>query len=680
MNGYHFSGIGLVACLCMGLVLSPSVAEEPLRVVPQLGWGDVGLASPDGSLFATGIRQYGSHSIKLVSKQGNLLWAIPPYPLDAAFSPDGKWLAACGIDDGWLLDLKSCKLQTFPAFRGLLIAFTPDSQKVLVVRRSPYERDRAKEPVDEGLFVYDLNTRQTARFPVGMDVPQVLEVQPDGKTVRVRGAHGNPMSHFGGSMGKAEETIHLDTGKTERDWGPLVQGRTTAADSGAIERIADPPLAKLPPVDAKKSVPQGLGEFWWNEVSGLCVHAGAGTKAWDIRGAQFLGTLGTEDGLSEISGFLGPDAILAHAWENHKQYLSLVDVRSGRIVTTRLPLYSALPSPDGKSILVQSNPRKEQENRLVELFHVPPGEPFYSEASDFHARRVWSGNGQYVACLRPRSAGPGVRIISAADGKFVEIALADVIASHTTGKDRPPPIWVLVLDDSGDQLAAGMGWTDSGFFAVASRKTGRVETVIDGLPKLVHALQFIGPDRLLTGTMSGRVQLWDLHRRQPLWTTETNQEPLQFGYIPGGPYVVCGHFGRSGTVLRLEDGKIMYKTRPLRSGGDSNVLLPWTQPQLIGRGLWALEMDPESMQVRLVEIATGRVALTYCALPDSQWIIYTPSGDWDGSDHIHDWVKFFDGLKPVAPQEADRRHRRQAIQAVAKQVFSDSDPKDNKRP
>jgi WD40 repeat protein len=672
VDHYLFDVIGLLSTFCVGSFSTGSAAEEPLRPVPQVGWASVGVASPDGSLFATGTTQYGTHLIKLVSKQGDLLRTIPlSPPTDTAFSPDGQWLAACGADEGLLLNLKSCELRYLPALCGSLVAFTLDSQKVLIVRRRGgiYGRPRVKEATDEGLFVYDLNVRQSARFPVDMDVPLRLEVVPDGKTVRVIGAHGNPGTHTAPIMGKAEETIHLDTGKTERDWGPATKGWIGPGD--------DPRHCQLPPAEGKKSFNPEPKGFCWSEASGLCVEYGIGSPnevVWDIRQGRFLRTLGKEIDPRTISGFLGSDAILATAWSGRESHESLVNVRTGQVSPTAVvKALTCSPGPDGKSFLVidpRQKPSKGKSRPIrLELYHLSLNEPIYTENVDrFIHPCAWSRDGQYLACASAEGP-PTVRVVSVANGKFEEISLADTMAKHVPEKPYSRiGIKVFDFDNSGQWLAVGMGDTESGLVAIANRKTRRVETVLASFPIWVTALRFVGPDRLLAGTWHGRVQLWDLRQQKPLWTTETGRDLVRFGYIPGGPYVVCGHHGQSGTVLQLENGKVHYRTSRLWGGGN---LVPdnWIQPQLIGRGTYGLEIDSESMQVRLTDLSAGVPVLTFCALPDDQWIIYTPDGDWDGSEQVHDWVKFCNGLKPVSPAVAERWHRRERIEAALKQAF-----------
>ena len=585
-------GIAFIAPLLLAPLLAASAAEPPVRVVPQIGWAGQGLASPDGSLFVAGMGDYDSHSLRLVSKEGILLWTLPLVnPSSAAFSPDGNWLAACGSCEGLLLNLKTCELRFVPDLHGLLASFTPDSRKLLIVRRSS-----GRDAADGGLLVFDLNPRRTGRFPVEMSVPQTMEVLADGKTVRVRGAHGNPAMHVP-RMGKAEETIHLDSGKTERDWGPL--------DHGWMGQGKDPRLVPMPAV-ASQMRTYGPRELYWNEASGRCL---LGTAAvWDIRGGRLLRDFGPYD-LSSVHGFLDGNTLLASIWKDNRESLALVDVRSGKALPTGLASQRVLPSPDGKSVLLAPN-RGDPSDGQVELYHVSPDRPIYRQTGDMGAwdTAAWSRDGQYLACSFSPKAAPAVRLVSTADGQFVEIPLAEVIAAHTTQPESSPRLWRLALDDSGERLAVSLAGPDRGLVIIANRQTRLVESVLDGLSNLVNAIQFVGRDRLLTGSSSGRVQLWDLAGRRPLWTTETKAEVVQFGYVPGGPNVVCCNLFRSGTVLRLNDGKLVYKTPALR-GGDSSVTLPWTQPQLIGRGDWALEMDSESMQVRLVEIATGRVAL-----------------------------------------------------------------------
>jgi hypothetical protein len=173
---------------------------------------------------------------------------------------------------------------------------------------------------------------------------------------------------------------------------------------------------------------------------------------------------------------------------------------------------------------------------------------------------------------------------------------------------------------------------------------------------------------LLTATLHPGIQLWDIKNRRTLWTTYSIL-PEQFGYVPGGPYVVCGRLRQSGTVLNLSDGKILRNTCTLLRNGEPPPGLSWSQSQLIADGTWALEMVPETPLVRLVAVATGEVLLTFCTLPKEQWIVYTPDSQWDGSERVTDWVRFYRGLQPLETHQIEALRNRAAIETALRRVF-----------
>jgi WD40 repeat protein len=681
--------IASLLLLSLGTLYPQLMAAEPLRVVPQYGWvqsqepdnqakppggfgttlgsrpDSGGIVSPDGELFVASSQIY-DHSFKLVSKRGDLVWKLPLFhPSDVSFSPDGKWLAACGADDGFLLDLKACELRRFPAFRGQLISFTRDSQKILIVLRVlPDFPKAATNAEDDGLRICDLNARQIARYPVKMSVPHRLETLPDGKSIRIHGVHGDPRMHVP-VMGKAAETIHLETGKTEQDRGPT--------ERGYIGRGDDPRRVRLPAADKKKTFGSQPNGLCWNASSGLCVQYGYESAAWDIRHGKFLRTLDTRINGYTISGFMGADSVLG-ASMNEKSPISLVNLHTGKVSPTGVVEVRTSPGPDGNSLVVMTDLSAGEKQRL-ELYRLNDRQPIFTDVADGHSLLSfgWSRDGKSLAYVHGRRT---LRIVSTTDGRFEEISLADVTTSWDSKSGEPLSVWKLEFDELGQWLAIGLGEMKSGRVAIVNCRKRRIEIQLEGFPIWVNALRFVGPDRLLTGTHSGRVQLWNLRQQQVLWTTETGQSLIQFGSMNTDTYVTCGHLFHSGTVLRLEDGKTVYRTSPLTAGGNS-VPVPWTHPQLIGHGAWALEMDPESMQIRLIDVLTGLTSLTYCALPGSQWIVYTPMGDWDGSARVHDWVNFYNGLNPVSADEAEHRHRREPIDAILKHVFPADDSSGN---
>ncbi len=106
----------LAAALCVISTKHPLGAEEPIRVVFQLGWPAEGRCAPNGGWYAS----VGEASVRLVEAQHvAIAWTIPlREPHDVAFSLDGHRLAACGAQRGFLLDLRSCELRYLPSLNS----------------------------------------------------------------------------------------------------------------------------------------------------------------------------------------------------------------------------------------------------------------------------------------------------------------------------------------------------------------------------------------------------------------------------------------------------------------------------------------------------------------------------------------------------------------------------------
>jgi WD40 repeat protein len=652
----HRLPICILLAAALGAILTkrPLGAVEPFRIVPQLGWPAEGRFAPNGGLYA-GV---GSDSVRLVDAQHvALAWTIPlQQPHDVAFSRDGHRLAACGAERGFLLDLRSCELRYLPEFRGLLVAFLSGSEKLLVVRAAAKRPHPLEAPDDNELFVYDLAGRQQARYPVAMSVPRVLTVSPGDQTVRIAGLYGNPQMHVP-RMGPCEQTVSLVTGRSAERRGPVEGGWPKPQD--------DHTLVKLPSVPPDKMLNQRAGELYWSETSGRCVVYGSGlTNAWDVRAGRFLASLGKQDQVSGISGFLSSDTILANAWKDGQCRLSMVDVRTGQVVLTRLEPAVSLPAPDGRHFTARTGWYSGQKEWL-ELYSVPLGQPLFRKPFD---RAVmgpsgWSHTGRYFVWSRARGPEAAVLLVHATDGKVETIKLGDLFPRHTENDGWRLQVWSHDLDDGTGRMAVGTGRDPhTGSVAIVRLADKKTETLLERFPSWVTAVRLMTGNCLLTATGDGLVQLWDLRRRKPLWSTPTQEQVVQFGFLPGSPLVVCVNMFRSASVLRLEDGALLRRTDRIL-GSDSTI-------QLISGGKLALEMAHESLEVRLTEAVSGTPLLGYCPLPDGQWLVHSPQGDWDGSERVHDWVRFYRGLSLLSPAEAEQHRNPAAIRAVLKQAFS----------
>jgi hypothetical protein len=349
----------------------------------------------------------------------------------------------------------------------------------------------------------------------------------------------------------------------------------------------------------------------------------------------------------------------------------MIDARTGAITQTSLERAITSPAPDGRrftALFWQGPPEKQ----WLGLYAVPPGEPLYREdhARPGHTIQAWSPDGKWLVRSPWRAKQSVLHAVRTADGPAKEIALGDLPGDPQDG-NRPPALWSLAVDGKPGLVAAGLGSSHMGMVILNDLASGARLAVLDGFPIWVQSVCFVGPGRLLTGTYGGRVQLWDLKEKKPLWTTDTKEEVIQFGLVRGGPYAVCVHLYRSASLVRLEDGTVVRRT-PRLLGSDSSAKLPWVYPALLGNGTLALEMAPDAMQLQLVDVATGAARLTLCAMPEDQWIVYTPEGAWDGSPGIHAWVKFYRGFESLAPTEADRHRSRVKIETAVHTVFGDA--------
>jgi len=666
------------AILRHGNVAAAAPNEPPVRIVPQLRWVGDERTSPDGTLAVSRgspHSEYGDSVLLIDIQKRCLLWDIPlEHPNNTAFSPDGKWLAACGDKQGFLLDLRSCRLQYRTDLCGFLLQFSPDSTKLAVVRCGYRQYPDGK---DCGVFVFDLAGKELSHYPAGMKQSVDLTFSADGKTLHLLGFDEMP-----GSIDKPPDllgvshTINLETHKSEVKYGPIDH--------------RDPDVADRHPPPRETTFERKSEQLYWNDASGLCVLPGTGspdgdrTKVWDIRAGRFVRTLSTKRSHDRwgnaitVSGFVRPDVILASPWKNRQQGCSLIDLRTGEIT----PLLNDVGKMNTWCCLVgqyftvgiphipDPSDASCQEKRRLELYTVSsPDVPLYHEdmnAPDY-GPMAWPHDGKYLFSSTRTGANVGVRIIRTADGKFEEIRLAQSVVKYVKKKGDYPRIRSLDSDDANARLAISMSTSDIGWVVVVNMADKKVETVLEGFPYWVNAVRFVGPQRLLTATLHPGIQLWDIKNRRTLWTTYCIL-PEQFGYVPGGPYVVCDRLCRSGTVLNLSDGKILRNTCTiLRAGNPLN--LSWIQPQLIADGTWALEMVPETPLVRLVAVATGEVLLTFCTLPKEQWIVYTPDSQWDGSERVTDWVRFYRGFQPLETRQIEALRNRAAIEAALRRVF-----------
>jgi hypothetical protein len=354
--------------------------------------------------------------------------------------------------------------------------------------------------------------------------------------------------------------------------------------------------------------------------------------------------------------------------------LSLIDLVSGTVAPTPLPSCrtncSSWPSPVGSHVAIH---RSGQDSLTVHA--LPSGNEIARVKLhvSFIEPAAWSANGEtFVATGRGTDG--GLFVISTERRSVTYVDVAAMIgpadgASFVTSVD---------VDDDGRRAVVGLGRADGrAALVVVDLKTNLCESIFDGRRGWVGAVHFVGRelpsapsvepelDRALVA-LGTTVELWDLRRRKALWRTHTDSNVVQFA--KRGGRVVVSHLFRGGTVLGLADGAVRRATDSLRSS-DTDVVLPWTNPELVGDGSVAIEVNPDQLELTLVTADRGEALLTYTALPDDQWIIHTEAGAWDASPGASPWIRFYRGSQPVARGDAERSRSRAAIDAVLARAF-----------
>ena len=463
--------------------------------------------------------------------------------------------------------------------------------------------------MESGLFVFDTGARQLARLPVAMDAPYSLKIRPTARRPISAVRMATAMHVL--RMGQAEETINLDTGKTEGDWGPV--GR------GWIGRGKDPRLVLMPDASARTAKRRSAGTLL-DESSGSC--ALDVFTVGDIRRGRLLRDFRPHYPAS-VYGFSSRDTLLAMFWQDGRERLVQVNMRSGKQSPTAIAAPLAQAAPDGKSILVAPGPAVTANGQL-ELYRVPPDEPIYQQSGDLrrmeHGRRA--ARRPIPGLLGGQQGVPCVRLISTADGRYVEVPLADFVAAHAKQIDAPPRVWRLALDDSGGRLAVAMAGPDRGLVGVASRKKRpAIRRCWRACPIWSMPCYSSAAIRLLTGSSKTPAATLGPSSPPPALDGRNEGAGRAIRLRAGSPNVVCCNLYRNGVVLRLEDGKAVYKSPPCAD--ELTLLFPGRSRSCSAAANGAGD-GRQSMQLRLVELATGRVALTYCGLSEGQWIASRP--------------------------------------------------------
>lgn len=658
--------------------------SQHIRVVPQFAWEKEGRVSPDGK-FAACISKYKRASVRVVDVANRCLgWHISlPEARDIAFSSDGRYLAGCGKNCGFILDLTTGKTSCVETLQGSLLAFSPNSQTLFLLR---YNSDSGRAA---SLHILDLAGVANKKYVLSMSCPELIEFSPDGSSVTVYGMDGNRAMHVP-RMSKVVQVIDLQT------WDAHIEKSAPVRGCPRSRRVAK--HDSIIPCDMRATSGQNFQGLFWDEATGILVVHGAGSpeggvlKAWSLRDGRFLGTVGTRNEVNDVGGFLRPGILVANAWNEGKKTLTLLNLQGKQRTHTQIEGKRFVPSPDQRHVAVVSD-----KLRIWDL--VSKQKVLETEGPSKHALYRWSPKGNFFVRVGWKRDDSSFVEICYRDGRLARVSAPDVKQAKpmptiteaqyklagTMGTSQEAyekmkqreyaskvrsrcMIWSTAVSPDSSKLALGVGNLEQGRAVVWDITGEQVLAELGGFTEWVQDVLFFQEGLVLCGSLEGKIRLWNYSANEVVWETDMRREFICFGHVPGSRYVVCQHQDRAGTVLDLQHKWVIRHTKPLKSS--SHRRTSWTNPMLVDGGRVLVEGEPNTIQVHVTRTHEPGRSITFCPLPNDQWIIYLPTGAWMGSDQVHAWVRFYDAGRLLSVEAAEKYRNPEATKAQIAAVFA----------
>jgi len=683
-----------------------------VRIVPQFAWDEYGTLSPDGRFAATTSTRR-SQVLVVDIENHCVAWAVPLIrPKDVAFSPDGTVLAACGAVNGLVLDLQGDLLRYVPNLAGERIRFCNDGQSVLLIgaefKSPPTSRpsENATAQQVKTLLRVDLQGNILQRFSLEMQYPETIEISERTKRITVKGLYGkvNHQQPSKSITGTCEQIIDLRQGVTlSVRKGPLVQGLPADYRSATPDR--------LPPPDKGTVFDQIWYSLHYDPATTTAVIHGPSSRgklrefgilpldlsrtrgrgwsvfAWRIRDGKYLGDVGSRYGLRiiKVFGFIDEGAFVCLGVKDNTIAFDILSTGSAAPFRFRYgPLERADPYclqwPDaaicratGRAALYIPDCPDWFEGVLSMIqmagmcgFRSPRPAftgPIELPSVSLHHAMMWEPRGNYLVRLCSTRRNERYVEIRSREGKLLKKIrlqnehearkLTSGIIVESPKKRSTPAEWITCFDigAGGKKIMLGTARPAAigGRAIVMDLETERVIAETKCTPGAVSACRLLDGESALLATSRSTIAMWDYRNGKVLWTVNVPDGGFtRIAYIGGRRYAICVG-ARCSWIIDIRAGKVV---RASCCAPMFEPLPSWSNPILIGNGNAALEMQDGTLSLSLVETTTGKPYITFCVLPEGQWIAWTPRGHWDGSAGVQKWVRFYWGNTPLEPLEA----------------------------
>jgi WD40 repeat protein len=453
-----------------------------------------------------------------------------------AFSPDGRLLAAGGLDHTVRVTaLRDGREVLRAAHRSVInqIVWSADGRLLAAATGSPADRLAARAPQDDAAHVWEVATgRRLARLPHD-HVVEAVALSPDGSLV---------------VTGSLDHTARVWETRTGREVARMVHEENVA-------RVAFGP-------DGRR-VASGSGPY----LAGFRQQT---VRLWDTRGHE-LGRAVHEGGVRDI--VFSPDGryLLSGGSDRTARLLDATGREVAREVLDGEARVVGF-SPDGRSALAAGGSEVRVWPVGVGFGPIlhPDRHQVYAMAFSPDGRHLaTAGSGMAASLWELGRGSPEPRALT--HGSYVvDIAFAPggaVLA--TAGHDRTARLWdvgsgaeLARLVHDGEVLRVAFA-SDGGRLATASSDgTARMWEATSGreLARFEHGERVsavsVAPDgrALATGTEHGTVRIWDLGSGREVARFELGIEVRRLAYSPDGRHVVAAGYGRTAMVYDTTSG------------------------------------------------------------------------------------------------------------------------------
>ena len=166
-------------------------------------------------------------------------------------------------------------------------------------------------------------------------------------------------------------------------------------------------------------------------------------------------------------------------------------------------------------------------------------------------------------------------------------------------------------------------------------------------------MHFTDNDTICEIANESQITLWNFRDNEIIWQTDTSisLREARIHITHGKALIYCEErmHGARSVVVDIKTGEVLWRSYGvyIRPAGGRNM---------------AFRIRVQSSVVDIIDLNTGDTLLTFCPLPEGDWIVWNAEGYWDGTASATDYVKFYlgaemlDASRVVALKDPSKAH------------------------